>query len=50
MKMNQYEDWKWLILSGLCMTKKWSGWRDLNSRPFVPQTNALTRLRYIPIE
>ncbi len=27
---------------------KWSGWRDSNSRPFDPQSNALTRLRYIP--
>ena len=29
-------------------SKKWSGWRESNSRPLVPQTNALTRLRYIP--
>ncbi len=29
-------------------SKKWSGWRDSNSRPFDPQSNALTRLRYIP--
>ena len=28
--------------------KKWSGWWELNSRPFDPQSNALTRLRYIP--
>ena len=29
--------------------KEWSDRRDSNSRPFVPQTNALTRLRYDPI-
>src|SRR5262245_41675843 len=28
--------------------KKWSERRDLNSRPPVPQTGALTRLRYAP--
>ena len=28
----------------------WSGQRDLNSRPFAPQTNALTWLRYGPTE
>ena len=26
----------------------WSGWRDLNPRPLVPQTSALTKLRYSP--
>ena len=25
-----------------------SGWRDLNPRPLVPQTSALTKLRYSP--
>ena len=29
-------------------TKRWSGRRDSNSRPFDPQSNALTRLRYVP--
>ena len=29
--------------------KEWSGRRDSNSRPFDPQSNALTRLRYVPI-
>ena len=29
--------------------KQWSERRDSNSRPFVPQTNALTRLRYVPM-
>ena len=28
--------------------RKWSGWRDSNSRPPDPQSGALTRLRYIP--
>ena len=27
---------------------KWSERRDLNSRPLVPQTSALTGLRYAP--
>src|SRR3954454_14497706 len=27
-----------------------SGWRDLNSRPLVPQTSALTKLRYSPYD
>ena len=27
---------------------KWSGRRDLNSRPLVPETSALARLRYAP--
>ena len=27
---------------------KWSGWEDLNFRPFGPEPNALTELRYIP--
>src|SRR6187200_1759867 len=26
----------------------WSGWGDLNSRPPVPQTGALTKLRHSP--
>ena len=26
-----------------------SGWGDLNSRPLVPQTSALTKLRYSPL-
>src|SRR5690606_28001480 len=26
----------------------WSGWRDLNPRPSVPQTDALTKLRHSP--
>ncbi|MEY2967420.1 MAG: hypothetical protein RIQ64_47 [Actinomycetota bacterium] len=30
------------------MRKKWSGWRDLNPRPLVPQTSALTKLRHSP--
>jgi hypothetical protein len=25
-----------------------SGWRDLNPRPSVPQTDALTKLRHSP--
>jgi hypothetical protein len=28
--------------------KKWSEWRDSNPRPLVPQTSALTGLRYTP--
>ena len=28
--------------------KKWSGRRDLNSRPLVPETSALAKLRYAP--
>ena len=28
--------------------RKWSGWRDSNSRPPAPKAGALTRLRYIP--
>ena len=53
---------KTLVFNGICVKrktastesrsglkqKKWSGWRESNSRPLVPQTNALTRLRYIP--
>jgi hypothetical protein len=27
---------------------KWSGWRDLNSRPLDPQSSALTKLRHSP--
>src|ERR1700730_14677669 len=27
----------------------WSEWRDSNPRPLVPQTSALTGLRYTPI-
>jgi hypothetical protein len=27
---------------------KWSEWRDSNPRPLVPQTSALTGLRYTP--
>ena len=27
----------------------WSGWGDLNPRPSVPKTDALTKLRYTPI-
>ena len=30
------------------LTFYWSGWRDLNPRPLVPQTSALTKLRYSP--
>src|SRR5690349_12221731 len=26
----------------------WSGWRDSNPRPSVPQTDALTKLRHSP--
>ena len=26
----------------------WSEWRDLNPRPLVPQTSALTGLRHTP--
>src|ERR1700723_2209062 len=36
--------WRTLIISGL----KWSEWRDSNPRPLVPQTSALTGLRYTP--
>jgi hypothetical protein len=36
--------WRTLIFSGL----KWSEWRDSNPRPLVPQTSALTGLRYTP--
>ena len=32
-----------------CCLKKWSERGDLNSRPPVPQTGALTELRYAPI-
>ena len=28
--------------------EKWSEWRDSNPRPLVPQTSALTGLRYTP--
>jgi hypothetical protein len=28
--------------------RKWSAWPDLNWRPLVPQTSALTRLRHTP--
>ena len=28
---------------------EWSEWRDLNPRPLVPQTSALTGLRYTPM-
>lgn len=35
-------------IAELVEDKKWSGWRDLNSRPFDPQSNALSRLRHIP--
>ncbi len=28
--------------------ENWSGRRDLNSRPLVPETSALARLRYAP--
>ncbi len=30
------------------LTGKWSEWRDSNPRPLVPQTSALTGLRYTP--
>jgi hypothetical protein len=30
------------------MQSKWSEWRDSNPRPLVPQTSALTGLRYTP--
>lgn len=33
-------------MSRTCVT--WSGWGDLNSRPSVPQTDALTKLRHSP--
>src|SRR5262245_15309301 len=32
----------------ICCLKKWSERGDLNSRPPVPQTGALTGLRYAP--
>ena len=32
-----------------CLGEKWSERRDLNPRPPVPQTGALTRLRHAPI-
>jgi hypothetical protein len=32
-----------------CPADLWSGWRDLNPRPLVPQTNALTKLRHSPL-
>jgi hypothetical protein len=35
------------ILSG-ARSSRWSGWRDLNPRPSVPQTDALTKLRHSP--
>ncbi len=41
-------------LEGCCSIqlsyRRLSGWRDLNSRPLVPKTSALTKLRYIPNE
>ena len=35
---------KHLLKQGICL----SGWGDLNSRPSVPQTDALTKLRHSP--
>ena len=38
-----------LDASGLVsQSGKWSEWRDSNPRPLVPQTSALTGLRYTP--
>ena len=36
---------KRLFKQGICL----SGWGDLNSRPSVPQTDALTKLRHSPL-
>ena len=36
------------VLDGHEATAHPSGWGDLNSRPLVPQTSALTKLRYSP--
>ena len=37
--------WSFLLFRNI---EKWSGRRDLNSRPLVPETSALARLRYAP--
>ena len=34
--------------AGLFNKMEWSEWRDSNPRPLVPQTSALTGLRYTP--
>src|SRR5271170_5335477 len=36
--------------TGARFTGKWSEWRDSNPRPLVPQTSALTGLRYTPTD
>ncbi len=33
---------------GVSWFEEWSEWRDSNPRPLVPQTSALTGLRYTP--
>ena len=42
------DPWDVIVVSGtvsICL----SGWGDLNSRPSVPQTDALTKLRHSPL-
>ena len=36
-------------LTGVARLALWSEWRDSNPRPLVPQTSALTGLRYTPM-
>ena len=37
-----------MLINLLFYLDKWSEWRDSNPRPLVPQTSALTGLRYTP--
>src|SRR5690349_12490978 len=49
--MSPDKAWKGIGYAGGILTfEKWSGRRDLNSRPLAPQASALAGLRYAPTE
>jgi hypothetical protein len=49
---NTFQAGRWPCAASYLVERKcisWSEWRDSNPRPLVPQTSALTGLRYTPI-